>query len=319
MSKAPLDKPDGYNHVIEAAALLDTVVDDIFRLPEVAEERAKRVLDELGEDHGDDLLCGCWAAAALGAAQMQLLGRHIDAAIVLARQHAAFAAPVQTLARAVIEQALKITWLLSSNDPHTRERRFYEFERAEKRHAKNLGQISEEGRLLWDEGLIEFLMKMNGEHQEGIPSVETLANEYDDSQLLYQAYRMYSQPIHGTASGASTFHVETRQELERLGRGTQEWMDSEFVSFPLLAMWRSADIAMRTFRDLLVPDFDCSSLDREDDFIEALKQVPPNIGWLASQPGFKAPAESKKAARVAPKPNRAQRRRIAKLKRQEKR
>lgn len=318
MSKAPLDNPDGYGHVMEAAEFLDAVVDDIFRLPEVAEDRARQAKDELGENHGDNLLCGCWAAATLAAALIQLIGRHIDAALWLVREHAAFAPPIQTLARAVIEQALKVTWLLSSDDPYTRERRFYEFERAEKRHAKNLGQISEEDRRRWDQGLTEFLKEKGGEHQAGIPSVETLADDYDDSQLLYRAYRMFSQPIHGSASGASTFHVETRLELNQSGRGTQEWLDSEFVSLPLLAIWRSASLAMRTFRDLLVPDFDCSSLDREEEFIEALKQVPPNIGWLASQPGFKGPSKPQ-IGQVEPKLNRAQRRKIAKLKKQRRR
>ena len=154
---------------------------------------------------------------------------------------------------------------------------------------------------------------MPGEPQMGVPSMETLCERYGVTGGLYYVYRLLSQPIHGTKAGASTFHVETREALAELGQGTSEWVDSEFVSLPMAAIWEAASIAAGIFRDLLAPDHELPGLDRKVDFDAELSKVPANIGWKAAQPGLPAAEENIGPPRL----NRAQRRRLAKLKRRQ--
>ena len=312
MSKRPLKPPEGWEHVLVGAEYLDAVVDDVFNLPEAAEKRAMAELKRSPEDHGDDLVCGCWAAALQASALLQLLGRHLDASLVLVKEHAGFATPVSTIARSVIEQGLRIAWLLGDDDVHNRERRFYEFEKEERRLDEAIGRISKEDRLKWEDGLEAHFAELPGAPQGSIPNTETLCETYGESGVLYLAYRLFSQPIHGTAAGANSFHVDTRKALSDLGYGTSEWIDSEFVSFPLASMWEATSIAMTRFRDLLAPDYECTSLTRKPGFLNEISQIPPNAGWVESE-NAKAPPPA-----VSPpsKPNRAQRRRAEKLRRQ---
>lgn len=309
MSSKSLPAPEGWDHVLVGADLLDALVDDIFRLPEAADERAKEALAAVGDDHGDDLVCGCWGAHTLASSLLQLLGRHIDACLVLVRTHAAYATPVMTLARAVVEHGVKVAWLLGDEDVHVRERRFYEFEREERRLHVALGKFSKEEFNAWDSGLKDFLAEMPGEPEAGQPSIETLCEEYGRTGGLYRAYRMFSQQVHGTSFGAGSFHVETRDALDELGLGSSEWLDSEFVSFPFLAMWEAAETAMEPYGHLLAPDYEPVSLEHWDDLKAELAKIPPNAGWLAEQ----AERTDLRLGAQRPKPNRAARRRQAKL------
>ena len=314
MSERPLKAPEGWEHVLVAAEHMDAVITDVFNLPEAAEERAMAERKKSPEDHGDDLVCGCWAAALQASALLQLLGRHLDASLVLVREHAGFATPISTIARSVIEQGLRIAWLLGDDDVHNRERRFYEFEKEERRLDEAIGRISNEDRLEWEVGLEASLAELPGEPQGSVPSVEKLCEAYGESGALYLAYRMFSQPIHGTAAGANSFHVETRKALSELGFGSSEWIDAEFVSFPLAAMWEATSIAMTRFRDLHAPKYECDSLTKKRDFLDEISQVPPNAGWVDSE---NAQASASVISMPA-KPNREQRRRAEKLRRQSK-
>ena len=91
---------EGYDHAIKASSVIKSAVVDLFARPKAAQDRAIAERELLGEEnHGDDLLCGCWAAPVSATALLELAGRHIDAVVQLADVHPAFAPSSAVLAR----------------------------------------------------------------------------------------------------------------------------------------------------------------------------------------------------------------------------
>ena len=133
----------GYEHIEKAADLLKDVVDDLFLLPTKAQERAIAQRAALGEDHGDDLVCGCWAAATTATALLQLAGRHMDAVVHLSAAHPSFAPSASVLGRAALEALLRVRWLVDPSTPVEREQRWIALRSEEVRFYKNCGAMSE--------------------------------------------------------------------------------------------------------------------------------------------------------------------------------
>lgn len=268
---------EGYEHVISAASILKLVVDDLFGLPGAAQDRAISERERLGEEnHGDDLLCGCWAAAESATAILELGGRHIDAVLHLAHEHPGFASSAGVLGRGALEALLRVSWLLDPDKAPDREQRWVALKREEARFYKNAGFISEshlEERLADLDAIAEAI---GGEGVTRLPSAEQLAQMYGRTPVLYDFfYRWNSQPTHGTIVGAGTFDADARFKWNDLG-GPGEWIEAEFWGMPLVACWEGAAVALRKYRDLLVPAVQLSGLGREDEFRDALKRIPPN-------------------------------------------
>jgi len=283
VSNAPIDPPPGWSHVLDAAAILDFLVADIFSLPEAAEARAIRVLDEQQDDHGDDLICGCWEAAEAATSLLQLLGRTVDAMLVLTRAHPVYAPTIQATARAAVEQSLRISWLLAPQDAPTRERRFAELLKETRRLYRDLGQISEAEHQDWADAMDASLAELPGDPQSRIPTIESLASIFGENPNLYAVYRLLSQPVHGTATGASVFDREFRLLQASAGRGSRVWVDAELVALPFIVVWDVASVVLRRYRDLLAPESPLPSLERSDEFVKVLQNVPANIGWQLAQ------------------------------------
>lgn len=291
----------GYEHIEKAADLLKDVVDDLFLLPTKAQERAIAQRAALGEDdHGDDLVCGCWAAATTATALLQLAGRHMDAVVRLSASHPGFAPSASVLGRAALESLLRVRWLVDPSTPVEREQRWIALRSEEVRFYKNCGATSdteaaEEQK--WLKGLSDHL----GGTAAKVPSAESLAKEFSKSEQLYNTfYRWNSQPTHGTLVGAGTFDDDARQQWYAEG-GQGEWIEAEFWGMPLIACWEGAELAMPAYRDLLVPNHLLPSLDHAEEFKAALQSVPAN---------YQARLSAKKDA--PPTPNRAQRRAMQK-------
>lgn len=295
---------EGWEHVEHAVGLLDAVVDDIFRLPGAAQMRAETERERLGDDHGDDLLCGCWGAPMRASALLEMMGRHIEAIARLASLHAGFASPAQSLARAAVEQGLRAAWLLDPPDPVDREQRWLALERESARLFRDVDP-TENARAAQErvEELDAIAEAIGREPVPGTPSAQHLAETFSGGPGLYRLYRWLSQPVHGTAVGAGTFDYDARQEWNRRG-GVGEWVEAEFWAMPLIATWDASEPAMRRYRDLLAPDEPMPSLDRRRDFREALHRLPPNYQARATIAAEKRPAKAVKPA----SPNRAQRR-----------
>lgn len=268
---------EGYEHVLEAAGVLKAVVDDLFSLPGAAQERAIAERERLGEeDHGDDLLCGCWAAAETATAILELGGRHMDAILHLAHEHPAFAPSAAVLGRAALEALLRVAWLLDPSDAQDREQRWVALKREEARFYKNAGFLDEAGLTEQLSDTDAMSDAIGGTPVTHVPKVEQLAHDYGRTPFLYDMfYRWNSQPTHGTLVGAGTFHVDARFEWNRVG-GEGEWVEAEFWGMPFAVCWEGARVALTKYRDLLAPAAPLSSLDRENEFKEAMRSVPAN-------------------------------------------
>ncbi len=286
----------GYEHIEKATHLLKDVVADLFLLPTKAQGRAIAQRAALGEDHGDDLVCGCWAAATTATALLQLAGQHMDAVVHLSAAHPGFAPSASVLGRAALESLLRVRWLVDPSTPVEREQRWIALRSEEVRFYKNCSAISETPATeeqKWLKGLSDHL----GGPTANVPSAETLAKEFSKSERLYNTfYRWNSQPTHGTLVGAGTFNDDARQQWYAEG-GEGEWIEAEFWGMPLIACWEGAELAMPVYRDLLVPGHPLPSLDHAEAFKAALQSVPAN---------YQARLSAKKD--VPPTTNRAQRR-----------
>jgi hypothetical protein len=298
----------GYEYIERAAAILKAVIDDLFDLPGAAQDRAGRERDRLGEQHGDDLFCGCWSAAEAGTAILELSGRHVDAIVHLSAEHPAFAPSASVLARAALEGLLRVTWLLTPSAAVDREQRWIALKREEVKFYKNAGLTTEANlRDCLDDldGLSEVI---GGSVVARLPSAEALAKEYGRTPLLYDFfYRFNSQQTHATVVGAGTFERGARNGWAGAG-GEGEWIEAEFWGPPFAACWEGLKVALPAYRDLLVPEQPLPSLEREEEFLGEMRSVPANY------------QAKKDAARFAPhgppdrspSTNRAQRRAAAK-------
>lgn len=293
----------GYEHIDQAAELLKDVVEDLFLLPTRAQERAIGQREALGDDHGDDLDCGCWAAANSATSLLQLAGRHMDAVVHLAAVHPGFAPSASVLGRAALEALLRVRWLVDPATAVEREQRWIALRSEEVRFYKNCGVMAEAD-AAEEQTLLKGLSDQLGGLTANVPSAESLAREFSRSQRLYNTfYRWNSQPTHGTLVGAGSFDGDARQQWYA-GGGEGEWIEAEFWGMPFIACWEGAELAMPAYRDLLVPDHPLPSLDRAAAFKRALQSVPAN---------YQARLSAKKD--VPPKPNRAQRREMQKRRR----
>lgn len=118
---------------------------------------------------------------------------------------------------------------------------------------------------------------IGGDPVTRIPSAEQLARDHSGTPFLYDFfYRWNSQPTHGTLIGAGTFHVDARFEWNRVSGDDSEWVEAEFWGMPFAACWEGAAIALVKYRDLLVPAAQLASLDRKQEFIRSMRQVPAN-------------------------------------------
>lgn len=298
---------EGWDDVRHAITFLDAVVDDIFRLPAAAQHRAEEERERLGDEHGDDLLCGCWSAPFTASALLEMMGRHIEAIIRLSDLNAAFASPAQTLARAVVEQGLRVAWLLEPGEPVDREQRWLALKREEARLFANVDPTQNETAARERvEELDAMRAAIGGEPVPGIPSAEALAGRFTTGPGIYTFYRWLSQPIHGTAVGAGTFDYEARDEWNKQG-GSGEWIEAEFWAMPLVATWEAAEPAMRRYAGLLAPDSPIRSLSGREEFVRALRRVPPNYQARITIAAERARAERPQAPNRGSL-NRAQRR-----------
>lgn len=299
------DRIEGWEHVEHAIGLLGAVVDDLFRLPAAAQRRAEAERDRLGDAHGDDLLCGCWSAPFTATALLEMMGRHIDGIARLAEVHPGYASPAQSLARAAVEQGLRIAWLLDPSDPVVREQRWLTLEREAARLFRHVDpakdETAAEERVQELDAIGEAI---GGEPVPGTPSAEALVGMFTTGPAIYGFYRWLSQPIHGTAVGAGTFEYEAREEWNKQG-GVGEWIEAEFWAMPLIATWEAAEPAMRRYGGLLAPAEPLHSLSRRSSFIDTLQKVPPNY-----QARMTTAEEQGNPARTRPPTglNRAQRR-----------
>lgn len=304
---------EGFEHILKASTVLGDIVKDLFSLPGAAQTRAITAREELGEkDHGDDLLCGCWASASAATAILELGGRHGEAMLALADGHPGFAPSASVLARASFESLLRVCWLLSPAAAVDREQRWLALSREEARFFKDAKQIDEQE---YAERLTEFdaiAAAIGGEPVAGTPSVKSLADEHCKFAGAYDLlYRFTSQATHASLVGSGTFAMDARQEWYKVG-GEGEWIEAEFWGAPFAAFWEGANAALPIYRDLLAPGHPLPSLDRGAEFFAAMRLVPANY-------------QAKKAADMRAKkdgppvsqftPNRAQRRAAERAKR----
>lgn len=297
------DRPEGWEHIETATRLLSAIPPDLFHLPEAAVERIERERPDLDKPHADDLLCGCWAAPNAASALLEMMGRHIDAVLNLADLHAAFASPAQTLARAVMEQGMKVTWLLEPAAATDREQRWIVTEKEKLRFENAVGGIDDDYYNAAIKALDEIASVEPGEPVPGIPSMETLSKQFSPRNDLYVFYRFLSQPIHATTFGSGTFDYDHRHQWNADG-GDGEWVEAEFWNMPLIVMWDAAESAMTRYRDLLAPGAPLPSLEHHHEFMKAIRRVPPN---------FQARQDiARRATEAKPQLNREQRRAAAK-------
>ena len=171
---------EGYEHIEEAAGVLSGVVTDLFALPGAAQDRAIAQREALGEeDHGDDLLCGCWAAAGAATALLELAGRHMDALLHLSGQHPGFASSAEVLARSALEGLFRMSWLLAPENVLDREHRWFALKKEEARFYKNLGQIDQAGLDEWIADLESQAAFVGGDPITGVPSASCTMSGYD--------------------------------------------------------------------------------------------------------------------------------------------
>ena len=281
---------DGFDHVQRAAKILEDVLDDLFALPGAAQQRAITARKLHGSDsHGDDLLCGCWAAASTATALLELAGRHMDAVVHLVDLHPGFAPSAAVLSRSALEGLLRSTWLLTPEDPVEREQRWVALKREEARFYTNLNQEDAAAHRERTEDLNRTAIAIGGEELKSMPSAESMAKQFGRSPGLYDClYRWNSQATHGTLVGAGTFDPEVRRDWMNLGNDG-EWIEAEFWSLPLVTCWEAAAIGLPVYRDRLVPDLPLTSLQREDDFVSALKSVPANFQAMRSAERLRPP------------------------------
>lgn len=266
----------GWEHIEAAAAVLKSAIDDAFRMPEAAQDRAIAVRDALGEEHGDDLTCGCWRAAMTATSLIQLAGRHADAVVFLADAHPGFAPSAWAVARASLESSLRVAWLLDSDDPVLREQRWLSLEADDAKLHKNIGVIDEDEYKSRLQHLAELSGISGGDPKVSRPpSAERLTREYGRSEQLYVFYRLMSQPIHGTLAGAATFDDDERQIWMQSGN-EGEWLEAQFWSMPIVTAWEGLRAALPMYRNLLCPDENLPSLQRSDELVAALEKVPRN-------------------------------------------
>lgn len=295
------DKPDGWHLIVRACAMLDRLSADLFRLPELAEARAIDTLERDGEDHGDDLVCGCWGAAELATALLQLAGRHVTALIHLSSIDPGHLAPAHTLGRAVIEQGLRIQWLLEPDAATDRELRRGAFTAEEARLYRNTSGTEDFVADL--EAQVRNVEVRTGQKVPGSPRVDGLADRFGPNGSLYNMYRLLSQSTHGTAVGAGPFHVDARDAWREQG-GSGEWVESEFWAPALVACRDSLTGALARYRDLFAPNAALPSLDDEAEFRRTITSVPAN-----SQEKLAAKRQLPIAGRLSSAPqNRAERR-----------
>ena len=269
---------NGLDHVQRAATILKDAIDDLFALPGAAQQRAITAKELTGSDsHGDDLLCGCWAAASTATALLELAGRHMDAVVHLLDAHPGFAPSAGVLSRSALEGLLRSTWLLTPDDPVEREQRWVALKREEARFYTNLGQEDAAAQQKRIDDVNRTAVAVGGNELKGIPPIESMAKQFGRSPGLYDSlYRWNSQAAHGTLVGAGTFDPELREDWISLGNDG-EWIEAEFWSLPLVTCWEAAAIGLPVYRDRLVPGLALASLEREDDFLLALKSVPANF------------------------------------------
>lgn len=267
-------KPDGWEFIEHAVGLLDRLVADLFALPEAAEARAIAELESSPDDHGDDLVCGCWAAAEEATAQMQLMGRHLDALLQLSSIHPGYLAAAHTLGRAMTEHGLRIQWLLQPDDAAGREVRWAALKAEQARLWRRWPNFDDAVDDL--ERRIRAVEEHTGQQKpSGTPRIEDLAEEFTPRGRIYWLYRLMSQATHGTVVGASQFHRESRDAwLESGGEG--EWIESELWAMPLMACWESATGAARRYCKLFAPSAPLQALKGEAEFLRTIQKVPPN-------------------------------------------
>ena len=264
----------GWQHVQAAVDVLSAAVDDLFALPGAAQKRAVAERERLGDDHGDDLLCGCWKAHTTATALLELGGRHIDAIIHLSGIHPGFVPSAQVLARAGLEALLRVCWLVKPAAPAEREQRWVALQREEARLFAAVPPQKESTARLAE--LDQIAQVIGGPRVPGTPSIEVLAKEFGRTPMLYDFfYRWNSQPVHATAVGAGYFNLDNRAQWQASG-GSGEWIEAEFWAVPLLACWEALIIAVPAYRDLLAPSQPLPALSREREFITRLRAVPPN-------------------------------------------
>jgi hypothetical protein len=297
---------EGYEHIVSAAHVLSSSVSDLFLAPKSAQERANAVRERLGEeDHGDDLLCGCWSAAEAATALLELGGRHVDAVLHLAMQHPGFLPSAQVLSRAALEALLRCCWLLEPTEAADREQRWIALEREEQRFFDHLAKTVP-GVERTDKDLDVLSEVVGGTVVVGVPSMETMASSFGRTPILYDYfYRWGSQSTHGTLVGSAPFNVESRKEWWAQG-GKGEWVEAEFWTMPLIACWEGIASALPAYCNLLAPAHALPGLQRESEFIEHMQSAPINYQAKLSI--------ARRHESEAPQLSRAQRRAAAKSK-----
>lgn len=294
------DRPEGWELIEHACELLDRLAIDLFRMPELAEARTIAALERDGDDHGDDLVCGCWGAAEEATALLQLAGRHVTALIHLASIDPRHLAPAHTLGRAVIEQGLRIQWLLEPDAVADRELRWLAFKTEEARLYRDTAGF--EDFAAEQEARARDAEERTGQKVPGAPRVVDLADQYSPHRSLYLLYRLLSQTTHGTVVGAGTFHVDARDAWREQG-GSGEWVEAEFWAVPLVACRDALIGALAVYRDRFAPDGPLPSLEEEAEFRATISRIPAN-----SQAQKAAQLPRAAAAHPTPTMNREQRR-----------
>ncbi len=266
----------GWEQIEEAGKILKTAIDDAFRMPEAAQDRAIELRGSLGRDHGDDLACGCWQAAMTATSLIQLAGRHADAVVFLADAHPGFAPSAMAVARASLECALRVAWLVDPESPEDRERRWLGLEADDARLKKNVGQMDDKEYTSYLKHLGEISGLNGGEAKApGPPTAEQLSRDFGRTEQLYLFYRLMSQPIHGSIAGANSFANDERQRWMNEGN-EGEWLEAQFWAMPIVAAWEGLQVALPKYRDLLCPDANLPSQARHNELLETLQKVPPN-------------------------------------------
>lgn len=278
------DRIEGWELIEHACELLDRLASDLFRMPELAEARAVAALERDGDNHGDDLVCGCWGAAEEATALLQLAGRHVTALITLASIDPRHLTPAHTLGRAVIEQGLRIQWLLEPDAVADRELRWLAFKAEEARLYR--GSAGFDDLVTREEERVRDAEERTGQKIPGVPRVVDLADQFSPQRSLYELYRLLSQTTHGTTFGAGTFHVDARVAWRRQG-GTGEWLEAEFWAVPLVACRDALIGALIAYRDRFAPDGPLPSLEDNGSSEQQSAEYPPTLR-RKRPPGFVA-------------------------------
>lgn len=274
--------------------VLEDLVNEVFDVHDAALAFGMSEAKRLGDDHPRGLACGCDGAPMYAAALMQLLGRHLEGICRLAQLHPGYVYPARTLARAMLDHAGRVLWLLEPESLDDREVRFLAAKAEETRLilASNPdGEQPDWKRIARD----EF-----GADLPGIPSFAQMAQLFPMPDLIVQnGYRELSQASHGTTIGSATLNQEARQRWPKEAGNVPEFIASAFWTDLLEIAALASHTAKVRFAERLAPQHSVNTHDIPRDVFDLMKQLPAAVEHPDS--------EILKAA-TDPRPNRKTRR-----------